>query len=61
MKEDAPCDLPGRHAPKERQCLRCETRFDSEWAGERICPHCKNSNAWRTGAPLSWRPNGDND
>jgi Zn finger protein HypA/HybF involved in hydrogenase expression len=37
--------------PKVRQCLRCKSTFSSEWSGERICPRCKASNAWRNGAP----------
>ena len=28
-------------APKIRQCLRCRVSFQSVWAGERICSHCK--------------------
>jgi hypothetical protein len=35
----------GRH--KQRACLRCAKHFDSAWAGERVCPHCKNSAVWR--------------
>lgn len=38
--------------PKARRCLRCETSFDSAWSGERICPRCKRSEAWRRGEPL---------
>jgi len=37
--------------PKVRQCLRCKSRFASEWSGERVCPRCKSSNAWRSGTP----------
>lgn len=58
MSRALPCDVPGQDAPKTRRCLRCETTFPSEWAGERICPRCKSSNAWRTGAPLGARPPG---
>jgi hypothetical protein len=32
---------------KQRACLCCAKAFDSAWAGERICPHCKNSAVWR--------------
>jgi hypothetical protein len=32
---------------KQRACLSCAKAFDSAWAGERICPHCKNSAVWR--------------
>lgn len=41
--------------PKARSCLRCETRFMSAWSGERICPRCKGSSAWRNDAPLPQR------
>lgn len=44
-----------RSRPKARRCLRCETRFDSAWSGERICPRCKGSSAWRNGDPLPSR------
>lgn len=36
-------------APKSRNCLRCQSEFLSDWAGERICPKCKKRSAWRTG------------
>ena len=32
-----------------RRCLSCLSEFDSEWAGERICPHCKKKAGWREG------------
>ncbi len=34
---------------KIRKCLRCQTGFESSWSGERVCPNCKRSNAWRQG------------
>jgi len=34
---------------KTRQCLVCRHQFQSEWAGERICPKCKSTAAWRSG------------
>jgi len=43
---------PFRGVPKLRRCLRCQVSFNSEWAGERICARCKNSNAWRSGIPV---------
>ena len=49
---DTPTNQPSKIARKDRACLRCRTKFHSEWAGERICPHCKNSSTWRKGAPL---------
>lgn len=33
-----------------RSCLKCQTKFQSEWAGERICRNCKGSSTWRNGA-----------
>ena len=40
-------------SPKTRRCLRCQTTFASAWAGERVCPRCKGSQAWRNGMPLN--------
>ena len=34
---------------KTRQCLVCRSPFPSAWAGERICPRCKSTPAWRSG------------
>jgi hypothetical protein len=34
-----------------RRCLACLAMFDSEWAGERICRHCKKKTGWREGNP----------
>ena len=34
---------------KQRSCLRCNEKFESEWAGERICRRCKSTQAWRSG------------
>ncbi len=39
---------------KARRCLSCEEAFNSQWAGERICPRCKHSSAWRAG--VSYKP-----
>lgn len=44
---------------KIRKCLRCEATFHSQWAGERICPQCKKSAAWRSGAPFTSRSTGN--
>lgn len=49
-------DLTTAFATKARTCLRCETTFRSEWSGERICPVCKRSAAWRAGSPLASHP-----
>ena len=32
---------------KTRLCLKCREPFESEWAGERVCKHCKGLNIWR--------------
>ncbi len=34
---------------KARRCLMCGAAFQSEWAGERVCPRCKQTAAWRQG------------
>jgi hypothetical protein len=44
-------DPPPQARPKRRACLRCQTPFESGWAGERICTKCKHSSAWRGGEP----------
>lgn len=53
-------DLAGDSAPadepKTRQCLKCADSFQSQWAGERICPRCKSTNAWRNSAPVRSHP-----
>lgn len=49
---DSSSDASPDRARKSRNCLRCGTGFESEWSGERICPRCKGSNTWRSGAPL---------
>lgn len=60
MTESSPdhADLDGQAslAPKSRECLRCQTTFESQWVGERICGRCKGSAAWRTGAPIHSPP-----
>lgn len=43
-------------ASRRRKCLRCETSFQSEWAGERVCPRCKSTAGWRAGSPLPSYP-----
>jgi len=39
------------HAPVEkvRMCLMCRGKFRSRHTGERVCPSCKETSAWRTG------------
>jgi hypothetical protein len=45
--DDSPHDrIPHR---KKRTCLSCNTAFESEWAGERVCPRCKTTATWRGG------------
>ena len=34
---------------KARRCLMCLEHFVSEWAGQRVCPRCKSTAAWRAG------------
>ena len=36
--------------PKSRKCLACRGKFQSEWAGQRVCDKCKKKTQWRTGA-----------
>ena len=33
--------VPEHHVAADRGCLRCRTIFSSAWAGERICPDCR--------------------
>jgi len=42
--------VPGLFKRLQRTCLSCKARFDSAWAGERICQRCKGTTAWRNGA-----------
>ena len=37
------------HVRKERLCLMCGVKFESQWSGDRVCPKCKNGTAWRQG------------
>ena len=48
-----PAELPAKEAPKLRHCLSCQSEFESEWSGERVCPRCKRKSAWRAGAARS--------
>ncbi len=48
---NAPKDHQTAPPSNSRRCLRCRDMFPSEWAGERVCPRCKKSAAWRNGAP----------
>lgn len=36
----------------QRLCLRCRNAFKSEGFGERICPRCKRSRTWNSGAAV---------
>ena len=40
-------DVPS--SVKIRTCLMCETKFESEWSGERVCRKCKSTSKWRSG------------
>jgi uncharacterized paraquat-inducible protein A len=50
--KETPSDQLTNDASKIRRCLRCRATFNSEWAGERVCSHCKSSTTWRNGTPL---------
>jgi hypothetical protein len=49
MNKDMEMEAVELHQRKERMCLSCGSMFDSAWRGERVCPRCKGSSAWRTG------------
>ncbi len=34
---------------KERNCLMCSGKFNSNHVGERVCPSCKETSVWRSG------------
>ena len=52
---DAP---PTVEMAKRRCCLKCRAAFASAWSGERVCPSCKGSSAWRSSVSLGTRPSG---
>ena len=56
LLEDTAVEQAAVVTPKQRQCLRCQDTFTSAWSGERICPRCKGSHAWRQGAPVRTHP-----
>ena len=33
--------VPEHHVAAERACLRCGSGFESSWAGDRVCPKCR--------------------
>lgn len=37
------------HQKKSRKCLMCGSSFTSNHYGERVCPSCKGTAAWREG------------
>ena len=47
--EESDLHLPVADPPRPRICLSCGQNFLSQWAGERVCPRCKQSSAWRAG------------
>lgn len=55
---EQPDETETRYVAKPRNCLRCSTVFASEWVGERICPRCKTSTAWRTMGPRGFAGSG---
>ncbi len=56
LDDDAVVQSVSVTSPKMRQCLRCRSTFKSAWSGERICPRCKGSHAWRQGTPIRSHP-----
>ena len=32
---------------RKRECLNCDQKFKSKWAGNRICSKCKNSRIYK--------------
>ncbi len=44
-----PIDYPTSDEPRSRQCLKCRSKFNSEWSGERVCTTCKRKSEWRSG------------
>ena len=42
-----------KHEVKTRKCLMCRNDFKSNWSGERICPNCKQTQAWSDGHGLA--------
>ncbi len=58
LRSEIKTDLPRADTPKTRNCLRCTSIFTSEWSGERICPRCKSSRAWKDGIPFPSRSSG---
>lgn len=45
-------EMPAAAPMKRRRCLRCQSPFDSAWAGERVCSPCKGTQAWKSGESL---------
>ena len=39
---------------RARFCLSCRGSFESAWVGERICPRCKGTLAWRSGSTRTY-------
>ena len=46
-RDDQPYEAFNPDDPQQRDCLKCRARFESAWAGERICPTCKRSTSWK--------------
>ena len=36
---------PAKHQVTLRRCLRCQRHFESQWIGNRLCPHCGGTGA----------------
>jgi hypothetical protein len=53
---EVPTDTRSRDVPMVRKCLKCRATFQSDWAGERVCSHCKSLTSWRNVAPPGFCP-----
>lgn len=49
VQSTAPAAQPDTDVRKPRRCLKCRTEFESEWAGQWVCPKCKKRTSWRSG------------
>jgi endogenous inhibitor of DNA gyrase (YacG/DUF329 family) len=46
-------DIATNIETKRRPCLKCGKAFESAWRGERVCPRCKSTSAWRNASGVS--------
>ena len=38
------------YVAKDRKCLKCGIKFESEWPGNRVCVQCKSHADWKSGS-----------